>query len=455
MTMPLRPLLLAILAGSSLAACTSVLGDFSLADTSADGGAPDATPGADGGDDASHGPDGSGGGAEGGGGSSEGGGGGSEAGGSDACSGGACVDVVCPGSETACGGTCVDLASSSSNCGGCGHDCGGPQSQCTNSVCQPQTLLGNIDAPTAFAIDPASIYFAVDNVLKTCPLAGCVKGGTQLASYSALGAITVVGTTLTFAGTANIGNHPVSNLYTCSLPGCASPVSIQGAGIAGGFVQSLAVGADLYFLWEASLGAQQTSTIDQCVGVSGTGCQKLVTIIGDQAPPIAADPQNVYFSSLLADAGFEPGGIAACPGGAACSTPKKLINTTGLALSPTLMVAYGGVVYFVAERDLGTGGTLYSCPVTGCTEAASLDTADLGITSLAVDASGIYFTGTQGSNQGVFTCPLAGCGSGGAQAVVSQQPSPNFVATDANFIYWVNRGPADAGATAAILRVAK
>jgi hypothetical protein len=122
---------------------------------------------------------------------------------------------------------------------------------------------------------------------------------------------------------------------------------------------------------------------------------------------------------------------------------------------PTLMVAYSGVLYFVAGRDISTGGTLYKCAATGCTTATSIDTSDLGITSLAADANGVYFTGTQGSNPGVFQCPLAGCGSGGAVQIASQQSSPGFVLTDAKFVYWVDVGADGGVGSSSIMRVAK
>jgi hypothetical protein len=447
MSTPHRTILLCALAGASAAACSTLIGDFNLAaGAGVDGGngSPDATTGNDGSTPPSN----------------DGGGQGTpdaNGPGTDACGGGGCADVSCPSNETACATGCVNTTSSAANCGACEHDCGGTGSQCANSVCLPQTLITGIDAPTGFAVDATSIYFTVDNLLKSCPVTGCVQGGTQLGTYSNMSTLAVVGSTLTFVGTGDVGNHPNSSLYTCALPGCASPTIVQASGIAGGFTGSVVAGADLYFMWLAAASAPQTSTLSQCQGVSATGCQKLVSISSEQAAPLAADGSNVYFSCTDTDAGYGgPYGIGYCAGGAACANPTLIPSGTGTPPAATFMALVGGTVYFVGARDLGTGGTLYSCPVTGCSAGpASLDKEDLSITSFTADSSGMYFTGTQGSNPGVFTCPLAGCGSGGPQEIVPQQSFPAFVTTDANFVYWVNEGADGGTGGASIMRLAK
>src|ERR1700730_7997745 len=44
-----------------------------------------------------------------------------------------CEDVGCPRGQPKCNGACTDTLSSPSNCGACGHDCGGLA--CVNGVC--------------------------------------------------------------------------------------------------------------------------------------------------------------------------------------------------------------------------------------------------------------------------------------------------------------------------------
>jgi hypothetical protein len=457
MNKPLRfGFLLAVLGGSS-AACASILGDFTsgsgdgnpLSDGGADGtiASADGAPGS---------PDAAGGDGQGNGGQD---GQTSDTGpgpGTDACSGGACADVACPTGEVACGATCANLASSAANCGQCGHSCGA--STCVNSACTPQTLVSGIDTPTGFAIDSTSIYFAVDNALKRCPLTGCATGETQLASYTNLNSVQIANGNVTFVGTAQVGNHPSPALYSCPVTGCVTPADIQSTVEgAGGFIQTLGVGADLYFLMQYSLGTPQTSILDRCVGVTptGSGCTSLVQITSYQSAPIAADATHLYFAGLQADAGGASLGVAACGNSAPCATPTVLVTGEGLPVTPSLMAVTGGVVYFVGPRDIGTGGTIYSCPVTGCAALASLDSISMPITSFTADPSGLYFTGTQGSSTGVFTCPLAGCGTVGPVEIVSGQTGPTSIVTDATYVYWVNGG-ADAGTGgASILRVAK
>jgi hypothetical protein len=364
--------------------------------------------------------------------------------------------VTCPAKQTACGATCFDLATSSASCGKCGHDCGG--AACANSMCQPQALVSGIDAPTGFTIDANAFYFAVDDVLKSCPLDGCASGTKQLASFHTMNKVEVANGNVTFVGTAQVGNHPSPGLYACPVSGCAaSPPQIQGTiNGAGGFVQTLGVGPDLYFLVQASLGTPQSSTIVRCVGVSatGTGCTSTVQITSYQNAPLTADATNVYFSSIDPSTGYSAG-IAYCANGAKCAAPTKVVTGGGLPLTPSLMTTFGGTLYFVAERDLGSGGTLYSCPATGCATPTTLDKIDIPITSLAADANGIYFTGTLASSSGVFTCPLDGCGTVGPVAIATGQSSPSFVHTDARFVYWVALGADGGTGAASIMRVAK
>jgi hypothetical protein len=367
----------------------------------------------------------------------------------DGCSSGTCLDASCPSNEVSCGTTCWDLTMSGTNCGKCGHDCGG--GACVDSACQPQPLVTGIDAPTGFAIDSTSIYFSVDDTLKKCALSGCSTGTTQLASYAAMHLVEVANGNVTFVGTPSVGNHPAPTLFASPTSGGgAAAAVIQSASNSGNFLQTLAVGADLYFLFQYSLGYLPSSDMERCVGVSGTGsgCANLVSIGGFEATtPIAADANNMYFVSEADDGGVSFG-VNSCPNGGACSAPQ-LVDGSDF---PTQMAAYGGMLYLTTgARDLNTGGNLYSCPVTGGGGCTSLDRVQVEATSLTADADGIYFT----SSQDVYTCPLAGCGIAGPVPIATGYLSAAMIRTDTKFVYWVDQG-ADGGVDAAsIVRVAK
>ena len=88
--------------------------------------------------------------------------------------------LVCDGGSTvmACNGSCVDVASSGTNCGKCGHDCGG--STCTAGACQPSIVADKLTYPV-FDVDATNVYFNAGPVnyqldLETCPSSGCKLG---------------------------------------------------------------------------------------------------------------------------------------------------------------------------------------------------------------------------------------------------------------------------------------
>ena len=77
---------------------------------------------------------------------------------------------ACPGA-TLCGDACTNTAFDPSNCGACGHDCGG--GTCDLGVCAPVVLRDSLASP-AFDIDGTSFYFNSGSKVLSCPLAGCV-----------------------------------------------------------------------------------------------------------------------------------------------------------------------------------------------------------------------------------------------------------------------------------------
>jgi hypothetical protein len=119
----------------------------------------------------------------------------------------------------------------------------------------------------------------------------------------------------------------------------------------------------------------------------------------------------------------------------------------------------GSVLAFHSGRLYMTNsqGEIVSCPVGDCASPTPIDTGVYLPQALVVDNDGIYFT----SYDGVYTCPLAGCGNQAARPIASGQASPSIIRTDSQFVYWVDQGgPGDgssafAAGTASIMRVAK
>src|SRR4051812_11627234 len=84
--------------------------------------------------------------------------------------------LVCDGGSTviACNGSCVDVATSGTNCGKCGHDCGG--ATCTAGACQPGIVVDTLAYPV-FDVDATNVYFNKGSQsqfdLESCPSSGC------------------------------------------------------------------------------------------------------------------------------------------------------------------------------------------------------------------------------------------------------------------------------------------
>jgi hypothetical protein len=420
----------------ALAACTSVLGDFNDGNATANDGGVEASDGQaplDGMSplDAAH--DGS----------------------SDACAGDACI-VTCTGTMTACEGTCVDVTSAGTDCGRCGHDCGG--GDCTSSVCQPKTLTSGLPAVKGFGVDTTSIIYSAGGTVSTCPLAGCAGAATPIATLVDLTLLTVVNGSVGSA--AFVGNDPTitsltenpSALFGCAGAGCPPPPLQR---LAGGFPASgnygfnelFGYGQDVYYQWNFP-GATANHGISLCAGLSASACTSMVDIIDNGLPPLAADATDVYFNFV--NPGTTVNEIAKCSNAAQCTTPTVVLS----GVAPTAMTVYGTNLYYVTfyAVPLG-GGPVFSCPTAGCTVGAAFGTLPTDtVSDITSDSSGVYFAG----ESTIYMCPLTGCTAAGPKAIATGQASPTFIHTDASFVYWVDMGAADAGADgASIVRVAK
>ena len=353
---------------------------------------------------------------------------------------------------------CETDITTSTNCGRCGHDCGG--AQCLNGACQPQTLISGIDTPRGMDIDANKLYFVADGAIQSCPLGGCAAGTTQLGSFAGASMLVVANGSLAFLGTAVSAGPLGTGLYLCPSTGCPT----SNTALQNGNVQSVvAQGNNVDFQWYPSTGGGGQTYLVRCTSPTGTTCSTLSSqtypypqeVLG----PMADDGNDLFFSQRTPDAGAN---VAECPLGVSCPSPTAPVVLTS-GFQATNMVAYGGQLYMTGST--ATSGDLYVCSAQGCSSPTSLNTLVHQPTQgLVADQDGVYFTSgnsNPAAGNEVSTCPLAGCGGGGARPIARNQAFPSIIRSDSQFVYWVNQGvPGDASAafapgTASIMRVAK
>ncbi len=165
-------------------------------------------------------------------------------------------------------------------------------------------------------------------------------------------------------------------------------------------------------------------------------------------PPIAADANDVYFLHLNTTTSLND--IGKCANTAQCTTPTVVLPS----INPSAMTVFGNNLYYVTfyAVPLG-GGPVFSCATAGCTQGTAFATLPNDtVVDITSDSSGVYFTGAST----VYMCPYTGCGAAGPKPIATGQASPTTIHTDADFVYWLNTGGADAGASGeSIVRVAK
>jgi hypothetical protein len=372
---------------------------------------------------------------------------------------------TCTGTLVACGTACVDLTSSPTNCGACGHDCGG--GACESSRCQPYALVPSIEPPTTFAIDSKSIYFAQGGTITSCPIAGCAFGSTQIVSgFTQVNQIAVGADYLLFIAYSDtglrVGGAPQLDfsVYSCPKGPCPSPVAVTGT-VTSALSNMVLAANNLLYIESGCSGlcrpGSSFSNVSQCLGFSPSGCDGGVITIQSGDSPIAADTANVYFS-FDEDAGADAASVptlASCPLGAPCAVPQALRSAVP---DSTELVAFSGSLLFNGEIEFTRGESpvdFFSCPTADCSNPASLASLSDAVASFAVDTSGIYLA----AGSEIYECPPAGCGAD-PMPIATGQSAPQTVLSDPQFVYWIDgdQTASDGGVIAdsgGILRVAK
>jgi hypothetical protein len=330
----------------------------------------------------------------------------------------------CAGDLQTCPGTLacsVALASDSTHCGECGHDCQG--GACIEGICQPVILVDNVERPREIEIDGDAVYFTTSGPagslrgeIRGCAIGACIEGTSLIAGgLDGPRALSLAGAHLYWAT-----NTP--GLAHCELPDC-QPESIDPGTASIG--TSAAYGTRVVYASNLQQGA-----VYQCI--QGSLCSSLFG--EDQVFPsaMAIDESGIGWTTAGLR-GLEPGQLWLCgPGGAAScelrfDDPEAL---GGIALD-------ADAAYFFSD-GLGTQpGRVLSCSRGGCSGGPTELAEVTAPTALAIDDDYVYWlhlTSKLDGKGALSRCPKAGCSS--AEVLAENLDDPSDLEIAAGVAYW-------------------
>lgn len=252
-----------------------------------------------------------------------------------------------------------------------------------------------------------------------CPVVGCGSAAPTTISSSVSEPLSLVvdGTDAYWMAKGTSDSVVFGNsIFSCPLTTCFSPRMVLGP-------QTYSMVSDLA-LQASTVYFRNSYQFKQC---TASGCD---TIFGSGPGDIisgvfAADSTGLY--SSWTDDGLPIRRTEFCPF-ATCRTA----GTPLWSSLPSLLTAWQGTVYI-----LDSSGNIGSCPNTGCSNILTpLATNESGVSSMAVDDSGLYWIASGGD---IRHCAIPDC-AGGPTMLVRGQTNPVSISLSDQYIFWVNRG---------------
>jgi hypothetical protein len=328
--------------------------------------------------------------------------------------------AACDRPREVCGVLCVDVTESSTNCGRCGHDCGG--GACNAGECQPALVADSddgLDRPAALAVNASAIFWTEQTRLRSCPLpAGCTAAPTLIADhYSALDALAVTDDAVYFAGCSACNDH--HDLLRCPTTGCPDPAPVMTT--SSSRYEEIVVGKT-HALWRESTDALVRCAHADC---AGTTARAPSSVFGGSLVGVTVADDTVYVKPAGTSIGSE---LRTCRETDGCGATTIL--TSSHSITPPFRIQAGNA-YWIADSPAGT--QVVVCPLANC--RSTVFVADPGATEIAVDDNGVY---VMAASPGTLRyCPLSGCPPAGPVTLASGRVNPRQLTLGDGFIYWI------------------
>jgi len=358
------------------------------------------------------------------------------------------TSLVCPTGTADCDpdvpGCETSLLASDTNCGACGHDCGG-SGLCSQGVCQPMTIASNVSSPVSLAVGGTSVFWMIASTIERCPVTGCTgtigdEGeGVNVPKYPTAYMIDADTSNVYWVGYTN--DFTSNSIFICPDSGCPAlnPIPFYGSERS---VELVANTTNLYWLdtfdgllTRIKKSDKSTASIDLVVPSGAIDLQH-----------VAVDDSHVLFT--YSDIPVNGGGVYVCDATNDCSGGStRLLDTA-------TFVATNGVDAIVNQP---LTGTIVACALGGCSgSGTTLTTNEKGVDAMIADAANVYWS-IKGSGTAldgtIRACSLPSC-TGGPRTIASKQAAPVALAQDADFVYWANAGTAGPN-SGSIVRVRK
>jgi hypothetical protein len=241
--------------------------------------------------------------------------------------------------------------------------------------------------------------------------------------------------------------------YVAKVGVCGGTVETVATAFVVPFTTPIALDSNhFYFSWNDNTSPASVMKCPKsgCVGFPPV----LATTAYTNITALAVDSTNVYWLDALIMKTPVGGGATTAVGGtsitnfAVDSTDAYWSNNSGLwkcnlngCTNPTPVGPPQGHGFIVMDgnnvytADNG-GGSVYSCPKTGCVTATKLDTGNI-IQGFATDGLSVYWSDTDGTAGWIKKCAVGGCNQTPTMLVTTQlKDVPKSIALDGTSIYW-------------------
>jgi hypothetical protein len=278
--------------------------------------------------------------------------------------------------------------------------------------------------PVGIAIDDTSIYWgnSGDGRIMTCPLSGCVDGGTP--KLIAQGQIVPYG--LAVSGSDVFWVDFFGAVRKCPKTGCldAGPYSFPASSGAG-----IALDSTNIYWTEFTSGRVAACPLSGCGNAS-------VLYQGAAGPTygIAVDSTHVYWPNNTQGRLYSAP-ITGVPDGGA----PTLLAVSG---DPNYATVSPSSIYWTVSTD---PGTVQTAPLNAGLDGSVptiLAAGQRHPKAVVLDpACGTLYWASSGPlnlGGGVYRCPITGCPDSGPAAFAANQDGPVWVAVDTSYVYWAD-----------------